>query len=141
MERIRGRPETKDREDRSGTCAGLLRSSAQKIQNITPHLLGEFFGANRASYGGSLLIGIEEVDTVGADAEMSLEIPLYPRTELVVQVSEYEVGYLLAGFVSQYRCRFTCCHLDRSSRCGMAQMDCQFPTKKQASAMEPGLDC
>jgi hypothetical protein len=31
---------------------------------------------------------------------MSLEISLDPWTELVVHVSEYEVGYLFAGFVS-----------------------------------------
>ena len=50
-------------------------------------------------YGGSLLIGIQEVDTVGADAEMSLEIPLDGWTQRIVQVPEYEIGYLLAGSI------------------------------------------
>ena len=72
---------------------------------------------------------------------MSLKIPLDSWAELVVQVSEYEVGYLFAGFVSQYRCRLTCCHLFQSLRYGVAQMKRQFATEKQTGAMEPGLDC
>jgi len=42
---------------------------------------------------------MEEVDTVRTDAEMALEIPLDGSTERIVQVAEYEVGYLFAGFV------------------------------------------
>jgi len=42
---------------------------------------------------------MEEVDTVRTDAEMALEIPPDGWTQRVVQVPEYEVGYLFAGFV------------------------------------------
>jgi hypothetical protein len=58
-----------------------------------------FFGAQRPRGCHCFFVSIEEIDTVGADAEVALEIPADGRTQRIVQVSEYKAGYLFAGSV------------------------------------------
>ena len=98
----------------SGTRAGLSYSSPQEIENIIPYYWRDLFRTDRASYRDSLLVGIEEVNTVWADPQMLLEIPPDVPTQFIVQVIEHEVRHLLAGLVSQYfpSC-LSCRHVER----------------------------
>jgi hypothetical protein len=75
------------------------------MQNIISDFERDLFRRDRAGYGGSFLIAIEEVDTVGADPEVALEIPSDGRAQRIVQVPEYKAGYLFAGSIGQYRRR------------------------------------
>jgi hypothetical protein len=67
-----------------------------------PYPWRDLFRTDRAGYGDSLLIGIEEVNTVRADAQMLLEILPDLRTQFVAQVIEHQIGHLFAGLVGQY---------------------------------------
>jgi hypothetical protein len=74
-------------------------SLAEKIYNVIPYVRWYFFGAERPGGCHRFFVSIQEIDTVGADPKVSLEILRDGSTEGISQVPEYEIGYLFAGSV------------------------------------------
>jgi hypothetical protein len=85
----------------SGMGAGLPHPFAQKVQNIILYSRGNFFRTDSARNRDGFLIGIQEMNTVWTDPQMLLKISLDIGPQVVVQVVEYQAGYLFAVLIDQ----------------------------------------
>jgi len=65
-----------------------------------------------ASGGDGFFIRVEEVNTVRADPQMTLEVALDRRAQAVVKIIEQQIGHLFAGYLVRCFMRFVACHVD-----------------------------
>jgi hypothetical protein len=70
--------------ERLRTQCSLADPAAEEFENILAYLYRYGFRGQGSGCGRCFLIGIQEVDTVGTDAEMSLEISLDSSTQRIV---------------------------------------------------------
>ena len=76
-----------------------MDSLAEKIYNVIPYIRRHFFGAQRPGGCQGFFVSVEETNAVGANVKVSLEIAHDGSTERIVQVPEYKIRHLFAGFV------------------------------------------
>ena len=88
----------------------------QKVQDIILYSRRNFFRTEGAGDRDGFLVGIQEINAVLADPQMLLKISFDIGAQVVVQIVEHQVGYLLAGFVGQYcPSSLSCHHVDSPS--------------------------